>query len=110
MWWFALVLSSIFVVDGDTFHSEGIKVRLWGINSPEIDTKAGKQAKKVLLSLVKDSTLYCYEQDVDHYGRIVAQCFLPDGRDLACVLVEHGAAHDWPLFSDGYYKECENER
>jgi endonuclease YncB( thermonuclease family) len=33
------------------------------------------------------------------YDRMVAECFLPDGRDLAAELVRVGLALDWPKFS-----------
>jgi endonuclease YncB( thermonuclease family) len=39
--------------------------------------------------------------------RCVAQCFLPDGRDLAAELVSAGLALDWPKFSGGKYRHLE---
>lgn len=41
------------------------------------------------------------------YDRVVAQCFLPDGRDLAAELVRTGLALDWPKFSGGRYRHLE---
>lgn len=41
------------------------------------------------------------------YDRVVAQCLLPDGRDLAAELVRCGLALDWPEFSGGKYRHLE---
>ncbi len=32
--------------------------------------------------------------------------YLPDGRDVACVMVGLGHARDWPEFSGGRYAGC----
>jgi endonuclease YncB( thermonuclease family) len=39
--------------------------------------------------------------------RCAAQCFLPDGRDLAAELVRLGLALDWAKFSGGQYRHLE---
>jgi micrococcal nuclease len=41
------------------------------------------------------------------YDRLVAECFLPDGRDLAAELVRCGLALDWSKFSGGKYRHLE---
>ena len=33
--------------------------------------------------MISGKTLTCQVLDMDRYGRYVAQCFLPDGRDIA---------------------------
>jgi len=43
------------------------------------------------------------------YDRVVAECFLPDGRDLAAELVRVGMALDWSKFSGGKYRHLETE-
>jgi len=103
---FILLLQAT-ILDGDTLAAGGQSVRLWGIDAPEIQTGAGKQAAKHMRQLVHGAELTCRIKDVDHYDRIVAQCFDPQGRDLACLMVESGKAQDWPRFSGGYYRECE---
>ncbi|WP_424970772.1 thermonuclease family protein [Dinoroseobacter sp. S76] len=45
--------------------------------------------------------------DEDEYGRTVAKCFLPDGRDLSAEMVKQGLAIDWPKFSGGIYTSLE---
>lgn len=46
-------------------------------------------------------------KETDAYGRTVAQCFLPDGRDLSAEMVRMGLAIDWPKFSGGKYAAIE---
>lgn len=41
------------------------------------------------------------------YDRLVAECFLPDGRDLGAEMVRAGLALDWPKFSGGKYRHLE---
>lgn len=63
------------VEDGDTFTlSNGIKVRLIGVNSPDRGQKNYLEAKKELEKLIKDKKVYLeYDryQD-DKFGRILA--------------------------------------
>ena len=35
--------------------------------------------------MISGQTLTCRQRDVDRYGRIVGQCFLPDGRDITAA-------------------------
>lgn len=41
------------------------------------------------------------------HDRLVGECFLPDGRDLAAEMVASGMALDWPKFSGGKYRHLE---
>ena len=40
------------------------------------------------------------------YGRLVALCRLPDGRDVAAEMIEAGQAREWCRYSRGYYGGC----
>lgn len=92
------------VVDGDTLYAKDEYYRLWGIDAPEMDTQAGKQAAAALRKHLGDKSLRCHQKDTDWYGRNVVRCFL-DGEDIARWLVHQGHAEDWPKYSDGFYKE-----
>ena len=35
------------------------------------------------------------ERDIDRYGRIVGQCFLPDGRDITAAMIASGTAREF---------------
>jgi endonuclease YncB( thermonuclease family) len=96
----------LFIVDGDTFHLQGEKIRLWGVDAPEISTQAGVDAKDYLSYLLSSGEVLCLPVDTDKYSRTVAQCWVGE-TDVACEMVKAGHAVDWPYFSHGHYKECE---
>jgi hypothetical protein len=84
------------IVDGDTFYLEGNdrRLRLWGVDAPEKDMPGAAEATEALTNLLAGRTLSCEEMDRDRYARIVARCTLDDGRDIARVLIDIGAARD----------------
>ncbi len=96
-----------YVTDGDTIAIQKTQVRLFGIDAPELHHPYGKKAKWALVSLCKGKTIRAEITDEDEYGRTVAKCFLPDGRDLSEELVKQGHAIDWPKFSGGKYSDFE---
>ena len=94
------------VIDGDTLRGEP-NIRIWGIDAPEKGEPGGTEATAYLSKLLTDESLTCEEKGTDRFGRIVAQCFLDDGRDIACELVKAGHARDWPKYSKGHYARCQ---
>lgn len=96
-----------YVTDGDTICIKKTQVRLFGIDAPELNHPYGKQAKWALVRLCKGHRIRAEVTEIDDYGRTVAKCFLPDGRDLSEELVKQGLALDWPRFSKGKYSHCE---
>lgn len=97
------------VIDGDTIDINGTRIRLAGIDAPEMDHPHGKSAKWALANLCKGQEVRAvFEGDMSH-DRTVATCYLPDGRDLSAELVQAGLAIDWPKFSGGKYRHLEPE-
>ena len=96
------------VIDGDTFwiDSKDVRIRVWGLDAPEVDTALGPSATAALSGLVLGQQLSCEQHDVDRYGRIVVQCFLPDGRDIAAAMIEIGAAKEFCRYPDDHYGTC----
>lgn len=95
------------VIDGDTIDIAGTRIRLAGIDAPELDHPYGKNAKWALVNLCKGQEVRAvYDGDQSH-DRTVATCFLPDGRDLSAEMVRAGLAIDWPKFSRGKYSGLE---
>ncbi|WP_194334980.1 thermonuclease family protein [Mariprofundus sp. KV] len=89
------------VIDGDTFHTKsGEKVRLLGINTPEIAHDSspaqpyGIDAKRQLEQLISGKTvrLQLDRDRKDNYGRTLAQVFLRDGSWINALLVRQGLA------------------
>ena len=95
-------------VDGDTFwvSSRNVSIRVWGLDAPETNQPGGSTATAALTRLISGQTLRCRQRDIDRYGRIVGQCFLPDGRDIAAAMIASGAATEYCRYSDNYYRTC----
>lgn len=98
-----------YVVDGDTIRIGKVSLRLAGIDAPELEHPWGKKAKWELVHLCKGQIITAEIEPELSYDRIVATCFLPDGRDLSAEMVRRGMALDWPKFSDGKYQHLEPE-
>jgi micrococcal nuclease len=97
------------VIDGDTIVIDTRHIRLAGIDAPELDHPWGQKAKWALVALCKGQVVTARLKPELSYDRLVAECFLPDGRDLAAELVKAGLALDWPKFSGGKYRSLEPE-
>jgi micrococcal nuclease len=96
------------VTDGDTFRMEHLSpaIRVWGLDAPERDELGGDQASQALSELISDQLLRCHIKDVDRYGRIVGQCFLLDGRDIAAFMIQLNVAQEYCRYSGGFYGTC----
>ena len=96
------------VTDGDTFHLSGLDpaIRVWGLDAPERKQAGGSEATRSMRGLITGATLDCQVRDIDRYQRIVAQCFLPDGRDIATEMIRMGVATEYCRYSGGYYRTC----
>ncbi len=96
------------ITDGDTFTLSGTsrRIRIWGLDAPEKDETGGSLATDVLRDLISGKELDCLVRDIDRYGRIVGQCFLPDGRDVTAQMIRSGVATEYCRFSKNYYGTC----
>lgn len=96
------------VVDGDTFRmrNASVRIRIWGLDAGETGTAQGARATKALERLIAGRTLTCLVRDIDRFGRIVGQCVLPDGRDIAAVMIATGAAMEFCRYSRNHYGSC----
>ena len=98
-----------YVTDGDTITIKQTQIRLFGIDAPELNHPYGMRAKYALQRLCKGQMIRAEVTEIDHHGRTVAHCYLPDGRDLSAEMVKLGLAIDWPKFSGGKFKSLETE-
>lgn len=96
-----------YIVDGDTLTIRKTQIRLFGIDAPELDHPYGVKSKWALHKLCKGHDITAVISEVDNYGRTVAACYLPDGKDLSAEMVKLGLALDWPKFSKGVYAHLE---
>jgi len=94
------------VADGDTITIEPkhggarSKVRLHGIDAPEMGQPFGQAAKAFVVkaTLYKDVDVQVTPQGKDQYGRIVAVIVLPDGAVLQEKLLREGLAWVYTQF------------
>jgi endonuclease YncB( thermonuclease family) len=103
------------VIDGDTFDIGEMRVRIWGIDAPELKQKCynaasfwlcGEVAAQVLRNRILGKHVTCDQSGIDRDGREVARCKL-DETDLGGFMVEGGWAVDWPKHSKGEYASVE---
>jgi endonuclease YncB( thermonuclease family) len=81
----------VFVIDGDTVSVSGRRVRLFGMDAPELDQFGGLKAKGHLIRLAGGRTVRAEPRDIDCYGRTVARLWRGDV-DLSAQMVLDGFA------------------
>lgn len=98
------------VTDGDSLSVSGIRVRLFGVDAPELNQNCydngsavacGEMSKRRLESLIGDSEVTCHRKSTDPYGRMVAICQI-SGVDLGQAMVEAGWATAFRKYSEDY--------
>lgn len=99
------------VIDADTWRVGGEKVRLFGIDAPEMgqsctwpdrrDRDCGRWAAQETRRHFEGRTALCERIATDRYGRTVARCFV-EGADAARVMVSEGIAFAYRRYSMDY--------
>jgi len=96
----SIVCASPYIIDGDTFSCNNTRIRLYGIDAPEMPDHCRKgrrctqgnpfKSKDYLESFTR-GTVTCAAIEIDHYGRTIARC-TSKGKDISCAMVEAGHA------------------
>jgi endonuclease YncB( thermonuclease family) len=95
------------VVDGDTIHLNGEKIRFTGIDTPELKQTCinqgiidpcGVTAKEILIDKISDNEVECISEGRDQYKRTLAECFVND-ESLSSYLVRSGYAFAYRKYS-----------
>jgi endonuclease YncB( thermonuclease family) len=101
------------VVDGDTIHINGEKIRFTGIDTPElkqtcikegIKNYCGVTAKKILIDKIDNNTVECISEGKDQYKRTLAECFV-NNESLSSYLVRSGYAFAYRRYSKKFIKD-----
>ncbi len=101
------------VTDGDTIKLGKTRIRLFGIDAPEMKQECtldgqiqncGIKARNALLKVIGEKEVRCEEIDRDRYGRVVAECFA-DSINLNAYMVREGWALAYIKYSKAYKKE-----
>ncbi|MFW5812181.1 MAG: thermonuclease family protein [Alkalispirochaetaceae bacterium] len=81
------------VIDGDTIElASAGRVRLHGIDAPEIAQAYGREARRFLRRRLEGEAVRLLVTDTDRYGRLVAWVYLPGGESAQSLLLANGYA------------------
>ena len=101
------------VVDGDTIHLNGEKIRFTGIDTPElkqtcikdgVEKACGLTSKQLLINKIGNNNVECISQGRDQYKRILAECFV-NNESLSSYLVISGYAFAYRKYSKKFVKD-----
>ena len=101
------------VIDGDTIHLNGKKIRFTGIDTPELKQSCLKEgakdpcgvtAKKILINKIGNNNVECISEGKDQYKRILAECFV-NNESLSSYLVRSGYAFAYRKYSKKFIKD-----
>ena len=101
------------VVDGDTIHLNGEKIRFTGIDTPELKQTCinqgvkdycGLTAKKILIDKIGNKTVECISNGKDQYKRTLAECFV-NNESLSSHLVRSGYAFAYRKYSKKFIED-----
>ena len=106
------------VVDGDTIEVKDQKIRLWGIDAPELAQRCtedgavypcGLDASHALAKRIERKQVTCVRRDTDRYGRMVALCTV-EGVDISQWMVAQGQAIAFRKYSLDYVADEDRAR
>ena len=102
------------VHDGDTLRCGAERVRLFGVDAPEV--RRGKtpaqpfayEARDELIRLTR-GRVACRFVERDRYGRFVGKCWSSKSHDVNAALIRSGLAIEYRRYSKGLYAGAEAE-
>ena len=103
------------IIDGDTIHIGNNKIRLYGIDAPEINQtctiekiiwECGFESSQALESIISEKEVRCEIADIDRYKRFVAKCFVKN-INLNQYMVQNGWAVAYRYYSDDFINDEE---
>lgn len=97
------------VADGDTLRLGSERIRLTGLDAPELrqtctdaageSWTCGQESRQRLAALVEGRAVQCTTAGRDRYGRYLGRCSV-EGDDLGAILVSEGlAVADFPSYA-----------
>ena len=97
------------VVDGDTIHltddnGKLHKVRLLGIDAPEMDQSFGFESREMLVNLVEGERVIIEYRKKDRYKRILGKIYLDD-MDVNLTMISKGLAWHYKRYRKDQSKQ-----
>ena len=103
------------VTDGDTIRIKNERIRLHGIDAPELRQKCGTEtgepyqcgnsAAEKLREAIDNRPVDCQFFERDRYNRIIGTCFNAAGKNIQSWMVKGGWAVAYRRYSTRYVKE-----
>ena len=96
--------------DADTIVVRGVPVRLNGVDAPETNTRAGREATTFMKRLLRGETVACRLNGDRTHDRWVGVCYIQmEGQwaDIGAILIANGYALDCRRYSGGRYRSLE---
>lgn len=112
------------VIDGDTIHAGGHKIRIIGLDAPESKHPRkpvecfSSEATNRMSELVSGKTVYLVadpsQDSVDKYKRKLFYVYLEDGTNVAYQMIKDGYAHEYTYNSNPHrwqkqFKDAQND-
>jgi endonuclease YncB( thermonuclease family) len=100
------------ISDGDTVvTTDNIRIRLWGIDTPEREQSHGSDATAALTEMLDNQQLYLETKDVDRYGRTVGVIYTADGDEVNIEMICDGHAWWYERYAKraSDYKQCQQD-
>ena len=104
---------TIKIVDGDTIHLNGEKIRFTGIDTPELKQSCLKEgikvfcgvtAKQILIEKIGNNNVECISEGKDQYKRTLAECFV-NNESLSSYLVKSSYAFAYRRYSKKFVSD-----
>lgn len=102
------------VIDGDTLDIAGERVRLEGVDAPEMAQACqrangsrwacGREAQKALEQMTRDQVVMCDRTGQDKYRRTLAHCYA-NGESLNAAMIKAGLARAFVKYSNAFVTE-----
>tara|TARA_B100001964_G_scaffold211776_1_gene247303 strand:+ start:78 stop:590 length:513 start_codon:yes stop_codon:yes gene_type:complete len=103
------------IIDGDTIHIGKNKIRLYGIDAPEINQtctinkiiwECGVVSSQALENIISEEEVRCEILDTDRYKRFVAKCFVKNIH-LNQYMIQNGWAVAYRYYSNDFINDEE---
>ncbi|HXF52658.1 MAG TPA: thermonuclease family protein [Hyphomicrobiaceae bacterium] len=105
------ITGSAYAIDGDTIALSGMRIRLFGIDAPELDQTCGghryaawpcgRWAAAHLARLIADGGVVCHARGHDSYGRVLGVC-TAGGHEINAEMVRAGLAWAFDRYAHSY--------
>ena len=92
------------IIDGDTLDTSRGRIRLFGVDTPEVGQPCASEATKRLRDLAGDTIrIEVGPRTADQYGRMLAYAYTEDGISIDEALIREGLAGAW--MRDGQHQD-----